>query len=88
MLASWASLEGKYLVHCLLHWISGVQVTVLSIRDEHVFSLSATCLLEDRQVRHHSDQLQTCLGVVFLECQQRDAASKPDVVEGKQKEDN
>jgi len=47
MLFFWASSEGKCLVYCLLHWISGVQVICLSIWDEQVFSLSATCLLEE-----------------------------------------
>jgi len=34
------------LAYCLLHWITGVQITDLSIRDGQVFSLSGSCLLE------------------------------------------
>ena len=36
----------RRLFHCLLHWISKVQVIDLSIRDEHVFSMSVIYLLE------------------------------------------
>jgi len=59
------------LVHYLLHWISGVQVSGLSIRDGQVFSLSVTYLLE---VSTSLDIIQTgcraTLEFVFLDCQQ------------------
>jgi len=58
MLASWASSEGKCLVHCLLHWISGVQVIALSIRDEPIFSQPAICLLK----------VSTNLDIVWISC--------------------
>jgi len=46
-LASWVFFREQQLAYYyLLHWISGVQITVLSIRDGHVFNLSATCFLE------------------------------------------
>ena len=61
--------QRQYLAYCLLHWVSRVQVTILSLRGGKKLVVACLRLVfyKCRQVRHHSDWLKYCLGVCLFE---------------------